>query len=58
MSNATILIVDDEPASPVVLSQTLGDEYRVRAASSRPQALQAAAAKQPPALVAEQEHAA
>lgn len=51
MSDETILIVDDEPANLAVLNQTLGRDYRVRAANSGARALQVAATDPRPDLI-------
>jgi putative two-component system response regulator len=50
MPQATLLIVDDEPANLQVLKHLLAPEYRVRAANSGANALRAARAE-PPDLV-------
>ncbi len=51
MSDETILIVDDEPANLAVLNQTLGNDYRVRAATSGARALHVAATNPRPDLI-------
>ena len=50
-TDATILIVDDEPANLAVLAWVLRPHYRVRAASSGEQALRAIASPPRPDLV-------
>ncbi len=51
ISKQTILIVDDEPANLAVLSATLAEEYKVRAANSGKHALEAAFLEPYPDLI-------
>jgi putative two-component system response regulator len=51
MSEATILIVDDEPAVLATMSKILESEYRVRAANSGERALHVAATEPRPDLI-------
>ncbi len=51
MSQATILIVDDEPANLSVLTHVLQAQYRVRAVNSGERALQVAATVPRPDLI-------
>jgi len=51
MSEATILIVDDEPALLAIMSRILEPDYRVRAANSGERALQVAGSDPRPDLI-------
>lgn len=51
MTEATILIVDDEPANLSVMTQLLRQDYHVRAANSGDSALRAAASEPRPDLI-------
>ncbi|MFM2119861.1 MAG: hypothetical protein RL722_1329, partial [Pseudomonadota bacterium] len=51
MSPATLLIVDDSPENLAVLGELLREQYRIRAATSGPEALRLATLAPPPDLI-------